>query len=101
MTLQAQAANNKESGLPTGPVEQHWQSLQDQGIPVDYQAFVKRWKDEEGLPEEQQVLHKLVHDFDDTRLVVKTGEEPGASQNGGEQTGQVEKMAKRATDLGK
>lgn len=70
------------------------------GIPVSYRAFSARWDQEDQLPPEQQVLHKLVDKFDGAGVTLKTSEqEPEVGTDAGQS--EVEKMAKRATKLGK
>jgi hypothetical protein len=60
-----------------------WKALsnatQDSGAPsIDYTSFDARWKQEEQLPPEQQILHNLVDRYDGTGLVIKTTkQEPG------------------------
>jgi hypothetical protein len=77
-----------------------WDALQQMGIPVSYRAFAARWDQEDQLPPEQQVLHKMVDKFDGTGLTLKTTEEePEVGTDSGQS--EVEKMAKRATKLGK
>lgn len=78
-----------------------WDALQQMGIPMSYRAFAARWDQEEQLPPEQQVLHKMVDKFDSTGLTLNTSEEePEVGNSAGGQS-EVEKMAKRATKLGK
>lgn len=77
-----------------------WDALQQMGIPVSYRAFAARWEQEDQLPPEQQVLHKMVDKFDGAGLTLKTSEEePAVGTDAGQS--EVEKMAKRATKLGK
>lgn len=86
-------ANNKgvESKLT-------WQALANataqMGAPaIDYDRFVARWDAE---PELQQIVDR----FDGNGLVIKTQDKDSQLPQG-EKTGEVEKMAKRATKLGK
>lgn len=93
-TLQSAADNqNSEATL-------HWRTLQQKGVPVDYDAFAARWDSQEP---DDQILHKLVDRFDATGLVLKTnnGEEPARGPSGKERESEVSRMAKRATKLGK
>ena len=85
------AANHKRTQAPLT-----WQALQNQGVPVGYAEFAARWDSQDP---NDQILHKLVDRFDSHGLVIKTKEKemPAHSQK----TGEVEKMAKRATKLGK
>lgn len=79
-----------------------WGALQNMGIPISYEAFAKRWEEEEGLPPEQQVLHNLVVKFDGAGVTVKTQDSKQKPEVGGdEESGVVSQMAKRATKLGK
>ncbi len=72
------------------------------GIPISYDAFAKRWEEEEQLPPEQQVLHNLVVKFDGSGVTVKTQDAKQKPEVGGEEdSGVVSQMAKRATKLGK
>ncbi len=69
--LQA-SANNQGSAAPMT-----WKALsaitRDQGAPfLDYNGFDARWKQEEQLPPEQQILHNLVDRYDGAGLVIKT-----------------------------
>jgi hypothetical protein len=60
---------------------------------IDYDRFAARW-------EQDEMLKQIVDRFDGNGLVVKTDvQEPKLPQ--GQQTGEVAKMAKRATKLGK
>jgi len=45
------------------------------GGQMDYSMFAARWEAEDQLPDEQQVLHKHVEDFDHDGLVIKTYKE--------------------------
>ena len=63
---------------------------------IRYDQFDQRWKDEEALPPEHQILHSIVDRYDGHGLVLKTGGEAQPEQ-GGKDTDQVGKMAKRAT----
>lgn len=62
-----------------------------------YNAFSARWDD----PQEGPLLKKFVDRFDGQGVVLKTHNQEDNQQQGGEKTGEVEKMAKRATKLGK
>lgn len=86
-------ANNKgvESKLT-------WQALANataqMGAPaIDYDRFAARWDAE---PELKQIVDR----FDGNGLVINTNDQAGQLPQG-QDTGQVEKMAKRATKLGK
>ena len=89
-TLQA-AANNQKSQAPLT-----WQALQNQGVPIGYDEFAARWDSQDP---NDQILHKLVDRFDGHGLVIKTKEKDMPGQT--DKKGEVEKMAKRATKLGK
>jgi len=79
-----------------------WGALQNMGIPISYDAFAKRWSEEEMLPPEQQILHNLVFKFDGNGVTVKTQDAKQKPEVGGkEDGGAVAQMAKRATKLGK
>ncbi len=68
------------------------------GVPISYDAFAARWDS----PEEGPVLQKLVDKFDGNGLTLKTQEsEPMQGQGSDEAEGEVARMAKRATKLGK
>jgi beta-lactamase regulating signal transducer with metallopeptidase domain len=57
----------------------------DAGV-MDYQMFAARWEAESNLPDEKQVLHKHVKDFDKHQIVIKTreeGDEPKVQGAGG------------------
>lgn len=73
------------------------------GIPINYDAFSARWDEESMLSPEQQILHKLVDRFDGNGLVLKTQDtqDQVGQQSQEEKPGEVSKMAKRATKLGK
>ncbi len=80
-----------------------WGALQNAGIPIDYRAFSAQWDAESNNPPEKQPLHNLVAKFDGTGLTLKDGaprNEPEVG-NDSEPAGEVSKMAKRATKLGK
>ena len=62
-----------------------------------YDAFAARWDD----PQEGPLLKKFIDRFDGQGVVLKTNNQEDRQQRGGEKTGEVEKMAKRATKLGK
>lgn len=78
-----------------------WDALQQMGIPMSYRAFAARWDQEDQLPPEKQVLHKLVSKFDGSGVTLKTSEEEPEVGGGEGGQSEVEKMAKRATKLGK
>ena len=62
----------------------------------------KIWEQEATLPPEQQILHNLVVKFDGSGVTVKTQDSKQQPEVGGEEGGgEVSKMAKRATKLGK
>lgn len=68
-----QFSANKQGS--TGPVT--WDALnnmnRDEGTPhIDYRGFDARWKQEEQLPPEEQILHNLVDRYDGAGLVLKT-----------------------------
>ena len=67
------------------------------GHDTSYEAFSARWDD----PQEGPILKQFVDRFDGQGIVPKTGNDEAQPEQGGEQTGEVEKMAKRATKLGK
>jgi len=72
------------------------------GIPISYEAFAKRWQEEESLAPEQQILHNLVFKFDGNGVTVKTQDAKQKPEVGSkEDSGIVSQMAKRATKLGK
>ena len=62
-----------------------------------YDAFAARWDD----PQEGPLLKKFIDRFDGQGVVLRTNNQEDRPQQGGEKTGEVEKMAKRATKLGK
>jgi hypothetical protein len=62
-----------------------------------YKAFSARWDD----PQEGPLLKKFIDRFDGQGVVLKTNNQEDRPQQGGGKTGEVEKMAKRATKLGK
>ena len=62
-----------------------------------YDAFSTRWED----PQEGPLLKKFIDRFDGQGVVLKTNNQEDRPQQGGKPTGEVEKMAKRATKLGK
>ena len=66
------------------------------GVPIDYDAFAARWDD----PQEGALLKKLVKKFDGSGLLINTHKASSDTPRK-EKTGEVEKMAKRATKLGK
>lgn len=90
------AGDNQQTKAPMT-----WGALQNMGIPISYEAFAARWEEEEGLPPEQQVLHNLVVRFDGSGVTVKTQDAKQKPAVGGEESGVVSQMAKRATKLGK
>jgi hypothetical protein len=61
---------------------------------IDYDRFAARW-------ETDPVLKQLVDRFDANGLVIKTNDMSQQSQQGKEREGDISKMAKRATKLGK
>lgn len=78
-----------------------WRALnslaKEYGSPaVDYDRFAAQWDAEEQQPPEKQILHRLIQSFDGSGIVLKT-QEKEQPMRGKEATGQVEKMAKRAT----
>lgn len=90
------AGNNQQTKAPMT-----WGALQNMGIPISYEAFAQRWEEEEGMAPEQQILHNLVVKFDGTGVTVKTQDSKSKPEVGGEESGVVSQMAKRATKLGK
>lgn len=90
------AGDNQQTKAPMT-----WGALQNMGIPISYEAFAARWQEEESMAPEQQILHNLVVKFDGTGVTVKTQDSKQQPQVGGEEGGEVSKMAKRATKLGK
>ena len=66
------------------------------GVPIDYEAFAVRWDD----PQEGALLKQLVKKFDGNGLLIKTHQRDSQLPHT-QKTGEVEKMAKRATKLGK
>lgn len=85
------AANNQRTQAPLS-----WDALNNMGVPINYDAFAARWDS----PDEGPLLKKLVAKFDGRGLLVKTNEkEP--SEKSSVKPNEVEKMAKRATKLGK
>ena len=62
-----------------------------------YKSFSARWDD----PAEGEVLKKLVSRFDGQGVVLNTGANEPKTDKGEQGGGEVEKMAKRATKLGK
>lgn len=88
-TLQSAADNqNSEATL-------HWHTLQQKGIPIDYDAFAARWDSQDA---NDQILHNLVDRFDGTGIVLKTnnGQEPARGPAGKESENGISRMAKRA-----
>jgi len=72
------------------------------GIPISYETFAKRWDSKK--PEDQRdvsMLKSLVKNFDGTGLELKTDSTEARPEVGEKSTGEVSKMAKRATKLGK
>ena len=67
------------------------------GHDTSYTAFSARWDD----PQEGPLLKKFIDRFDGQGVVLRTNNQEDRPQQGGEPTGEVEKMAKRATKLGK
>ena len=90
------AGDNQQTKAPMT-----WGALQNMGIPISYEAFAARWEEEEQMPPEQQILHNLVVRFDGSGVTVKTQDAKQKPAVGGEEEGEVSKMAKRATKLGK
>jgi hypothetical protein len=91
------AGDNQQTKAPMT-----WGALQNMGIPISYEAFAARWEQEATLPPEQQILHNLVVKFDGSGVTVKTQDAKQQPEVGGEEGGgEVSKMAKRATKLGK
>jgi hypothetical protein len=79
-----------------------WQALSSigssMGAPqVNYDGFAAAWDSED----ETGILHQLVDRFDANGLVIKTNNKDNMPQQGQQQAGELEKMAKRATKLGK
>ena len=59
-----------------------------------YNAFAARWDN----PEEGEVLKRFVDRFDGNGVVLKTGDSESQPEKGqGKKSGQVDQMAKRAT----
>ena len=67
------------------------------GHDTSYTAFSARWDD----PQEGPILKQFVDRFDGQGIVPKTNNGEAQPEQGGEQTGEVAKMAKPATKLGK
>ena len=75
-----------------------WDALRNMGVPISYDAFAARWDSEDEGP----ILKKLVDKFDGNGLTLKTQEsEPEQGQAQTDAEGEVSRMAKRATKLGK
>jgi hypothetical protein len=75
-----------------------WDALnvigREYGAPaIDYDRFAARW-------ESDPIMKELVDKFDGSGLTIKTDAKTKPEQ-GAEQPNEVEKMAKRATKLGK
>lgn len=85
---QAEANNKQEQAVVP------WKELQHAGIPTDFARFSAEWeKESNGGP-----LHNVVDRFDSQGIVVKTlSKDQPAQGNLKAQSGQLEKMAKRAT----
>lgn len=74
-------------------------STRSSGAPfLDYDGFKYRWDQEQSLPAEEQVLHKLVDRFDGNGLVIKTNKSLGPVQPEGENpaAGKISQMARHA-----
>lgn len=78
MTWKALAAASSRMGAPT----------------IDYDRFAARW-------DSDPILQQLVDRFDAAGVVLKTANKENNVSQGQAQPGQIEKMAKRATKLGK
>lgn len=90
------AANNQDTDAPLT-----WDALRNMGIPISYQAFARRWEQEEQLPPEQQTLHNKVEKFDGVGLTLKTSNhdaQQGQQQDAGQS--EMSKMAMSATKRG-
>jgi hypothetical protein len=61
---------------------------------IDYDRFAARW-------DSDPILQQLVDRFDAAGVVLKTANKENNVSRGQAQPGQIEKMAKRATKLGK
>jgi len=88
------AANNKGS-----EATMTWRALAaasaKMGAPaIDYDRFAARW-------DSDPVLKSIVDRFDGHGLVIKTANNAQQSEKGAPQPNEMEKMAKRATKLGK
>lgn len=88
------AANNSGSES-----QMTWKALASasakMGAPaIDYDRFAARW-------DSDPILKQLVDRFDANGVVIKTNNKENNMPQGQGQTGEVEKMAKRATKLGK
>jgi molybdopterin-guanine dinucleotide biosynthesis protein A len=78
MTWKALAAASSRMGAPT----------------IDYDRFAARW-------DSDPMLQQIVDRFDANGVVIKTANKENNLPQGQAQPGQIEKMAKRATKLGK
>ena len=89
------AADNIGSGT-AAPLT--WDALQNMGVPISYEAFDKRWKQEEQLPPEQQFLHNKVEKYDGNGIVLKTHDNEEQPGDMSKKSNAVDQMAKRATN---
>ena len=72
-----------------------WGAIQNMGVPISYEAFARRWDDEQEGP----LLKKLVKKFSAAGLTLKTREaEPTKRTDSGQS--EVSKMAMSATKRG-
>ena len=94
--LQSDDSNHQSNGVhPWGDLQR---KLRSSGLNIKYKTFKARWDD----PTEGALLKQFVDRFDGNGIVLKNTQ-PGAELSTGNapKTGEVSKMAKRATKLGK
>jgi hypothetical protein len=72
-----------------------WDALQSMGVPISYEAFARRWDDEQEGP----LLKKLVKKFDGGGLTLRTREAQPSKQSDTSPS-EVSKMAMSATKRG-
>ena len=94
--LQSDDANHQTNGVH--PWRNIQRKLRSAGLNIGYDTFKARWDD----PREGPLLKQFVDRFDGHGLVLKNTQ-PGAELSTGDaaKPGEVSKMAKRATKLGK
>lgn len=99
MTLRfLQSSDNNKNSEGVHPWRELQTKLHTSGLNIGYDTFKARWDSQDPS---DKILHDLVDRFDGHGIVLKTHNPENDMAQGSQKGNEVEKMAKRATKLGK